>query len=143
MQYYTAELNHFYLASPPLWQRDDSWDGFQWIDADNREASVLSYRRIGIDGKELLILLNFTPVVHEDFWLSVARAGDYVEVFNSDEERFGGSGVVNEGTLTSTETEHGTYVRLRLPPLAMTVIQYQENKKRNAQPKTKTTSKLP
>ena len=74
-QHYVSELNHLYLKTPALWQRDDSWDGFRWIDADNRDQSIISYRRIDGKGKELFILINFTPVAREDFLLGVPDAG--------------------------------------------------------------------
>ena len=131
-QYYVASLNHFYLASPALWQKDDSWDGFVWIDADDREHSLLSYRRIDREGKELIVVLNFTPVVHDDFWLRVPESGTYEEVFNSDEVRFGGSGVINEG---QRKAEGNPYqkgeniLRLRIPPLGMTILAKKEEKK--------------
>ena len=124
-QHYTAELNQFYLASTPLWQRDDSWDGFQWIDADNRDQSILSYRRIDKKGKELIVLLNFTPVAREDYLLGVPASGIYQEVFNSDRPEFGGSGVVNLGDLRTTGQPWNYLadsVRLRIPPLGMTVL---------------------
>ncbi len=124
-QHYVAELNHLYLESPTLWQRDDGWDGFQWIDPDNRDHSIISYRRIDRKGKELLILINFTPVVREGYFLGVPQAGIYEEVFNSDEERFGGSGVVNTGDLHTTGQPWNYLadsIRLRVPPLGMTVL---------------------
>ncbi len=131
-QYYVASLNHLYLASPTLWQRDDSWDGFVWIDADDRERSLLSYRRRDREGNEMIVVLNFTPVVHNDFWLRVPEVGTYEEVFNSDETRFGGSGVVNEGALEATVNpyrEEENILRLTLPPLGMTILAKQKTKK--------------
>ena len=127
-QLYLADLNNFYLKYPALWQVDDSWKGFQWIDADNRDASVLSYRRIAENGKELLVVLNFTPVVYEDYFLRVPTEGTYEEIFNSDSERYGGSGVTNEGARFESMRDpiFGTYsegIRLRVPPLGVTVLQ--------------------
>ena len=123
-QRYVAELNHLYIASPQLWQNDDSWEGFSWIDADNKEQSVVSYRRIAEDASELVVLINFTPVAREDFPLGVP-AGSYEELINSDDERFGGSGVVNRGEIkTISLASHGfdNSIRLRVPPLGMTVL---------------------
>lgn len=122
MQYYVAELNHWYLQTPALYEIDGSWDGFRWIDADNSTQSVLSYRRIDKKGHEIIVAVNFTPVVHEDFWLGVPDAGTYEEIFNSDDVRFGGSGVVNVGTLHTTPVPNHNLpatLRFRLPPLAM------------------------
>jgi len=136
-QYYVASLNHLYLASPALWQRDDSWDGFVWIDADDRERSLLSYRRRDREGNEMIVVLNFTPVVHNDFWLRVPEVGVYEEVFNSDEIRFGGSGVVNEGDLEATVNpyrEEENVLRMTVPPLGMTILAKKKNKKISATP---------
>ncbi len=126
-QYFVAELNHFYLKQPPLWQKDDSWDGFRWIDADNRDQSILSYRRIDGEGKELIILLNFTPVRREEFLIGIPKSGIYEEIFNSDRPEFGGSGAENRGNLCSTGKEWNgcpDSLRITVPPLAMAVFQW-------------------
>ncbi len=137
-QRFTAELNHVYLSSPELWQRDDSWGGFSWIDANNKDQSIVSYRRFAEDGNELIVLINFTPVVYEDYILGVPEKGNYEEVLNSDDERFGGSGVVNKGVLKATdEPSHGldASVRLRVPPLGMTILKKKTVKKGRASTK--------
>ena len=124
-QRYVAELNHFYLSQPALWQIEGSWDGFKWIDPDDNERSIISYRRIAKDGKELLVLINFTPVVYENFLLGTDVSGTYEEIFNSDDARFGGSGVINEGDLKTTGKGISSCrdsVEIRVPPLAVTVL---------------------
>ncbi len=123
-QRYVAELNQLYLASPQLWQIDGSWEGFSWIDANNKDQSIVSYRRIAEDKSELVILINFTPVAREDFIMGVPE-GSYEELINSDDERFGGSGVVNKGVLkTDAFGAHGfdNSIRLRVPPLGITIL---------------------
>ena len=135
-QRYVAELNHLYLRSPELWQVDDSWDGFSWIDADNSSQSIVSYRRKAKDGQELIVLANFTPVVYEDFVMGVPK-GTYEEILNSDDERFGGSGVVNIGELKTQKVgAHGfeDSIRFRVPPFAITIL---KKKNRRARPKSK------
>ena len=118
-------LNAFYLAEPALWQVDDSFDGFRWIDADDKDRSVISFRRIDKKGKELIVVINFTPSTYEDFWLQVPADGTYVEVFNTDEVRFGGSGVTNTGVRFRSESAGGKHaVRLRIPPLGACVLRY-------------------
>ena len=131
LQYYTAELNHLYLKTPALWEIDDSWDGFQWIDVDNQSQSIISFRRIDRQGREILILINFTPVAREDFLLGVPSAGVYEEIFNSDCEEFGGSGVINVGDLESTGIPWNNAedsLKLRVPPLGMLVLQRKKKK---------------
>ncbi len=140
-QRYVAELNHLYLANPALWQRDNSWEGFAWIDANNSSQSIASYRRIDDSGNELMVLLNFTPVAYEDYILGVPYSGSYEEVLNSDDERFGGSGVVNKGVLRAgTDGAHGLNfsLRLRVPPLGVTILR---KKLRAARTTKKTTAK--
>ncbi|MBQ2999637.1 MAG: 1,4-alpha-glucan branching protein GlgB, partial [Clostridia bacterium] len=129
LQYYVAELNHFYLKTPALWEIDDSWNGYQWIDADNRSQSIVSFRRIDQRGREVIVLINFTPVAREEFLLGVPSAGVYEEIFNSDREEFGGSGVINLGDLTSTGVPWNNSedsLKLRVPPLGMLVLQYKK-----------------
>ena len=97
LQLFTAELNHFYLSHPELWETDDSFEHFKWIDADNSEQSILSYRRIAKNGRELVMLINFLPVERTDFLLAVPNGGTWEEIFNTDEVRFGGRGKINTG----------------------------------------------
>ena len=124
-QLFAGELNQFYLEHPPLWQNDESWDGFRWIDADNRQQSVLSYRRIDNRGKELLVILNFTPTAYEHYRIGVPCAGTYDELFSTDSEEFGGSGVTNTGKIPSDAVPmHGMEqsVELRIPPLGGLIL---------------------
>ena len=126
LQLFNAELNHFYLEHPMLWEKDDSMDGFCWIDADNKDQSIYSYRRIGKGGKELIILLNFLPVKRENFLLAVPQKGSYKEVFNTDEERFGGNGITNPGILRTEPCMLRGYtdaVSITVPPTSAVILQ--------------------
>ena len=89
---YTRELNHFYKANAPLWQIDYSWEGFSWISSDDNTNSVIAFRRMDDKGKELICVSNLTTVDRFDYKIGVPVAGTYEVVFNSDEERFGGTG---------------------------------------------------
>ena len=123
MQLFVAELNHFYLEHPPLWQRDADAEGFAWIDAHDADQSIFSYRRRDARGAELTVLLNFTPVEHNGFRLSVPKSGIYEEVLNTDEVRFGGRGRVNAGrVLTETCDGTGEFIRIRVAPMSATVF---------------------
>ena len=122
LQRYIAELNHFYLENPALWEEDSSWRGFAWIDADRREDSVFTYRRMS-DGEGLCIALNFTPVPRVGFELVLPEGGEHLEVFNSDRTEYGGSGLVNRGPLTAKEDGDGIFrLYLDLPPLGAVII---------------------
>lgn len=125
MQLYTARLNHLYLQYPALWELDGSPDGFEWIDADNEEQSIYSYRRRDRKGRELVVVLNFTPVRYDDFLLAVPKEGYYEELFNSDDESFGGSGCTNEGrfrTEAAMLRSYGQAIRIKVPPLGAAVF---------------------
>lgn len=134
-QLYCADLNNFYLAHPELWQSDDGWHGFSWLEPDDRERCVISYVRRDRAGRELIVAVNLTPKAYDDFFLPVTSEGSYEEVFNSDSEKYGGSGVTNAsarfsagpnpsiGFHRSAEDVSPYAVRLRLPPLGVTVLQ--------------------
>ena len=131
---YIAGLNAFYLENRALWELDDTWAGFEWIDADDRERSVFSYRRRDKEGNELVVILNFTPVVREDYELRVPDdRAKYREVLNSDSSEYGGSNVVNTSELSALKREDGICVlKLRLSPLGATIL-----KKINTEPTKK------
>lgn len=125
-QHYVKCLNAFFKENKGLWQKNYAEDGFDWIDPDNNEQSIISYVRHGerrVDDR--VVIINWDPATYEEFRLGVPREGNYVEVFNSDAVEFGGSGVVNEGKLISTpEPFNGqdNSIVLRLPPLAGVVL---------------------
>ncbi|MBE6554437.1 MAG: 1,4-alpha-glucan branching protein GlgB [Ruminococcaceae bacterium] len=98
LQLFVAELNHFYLSEPALWECDREPAGFALIDGENAAQSILSYRRRARDGSELVVLLNLAPKAYDDFLLAVPTDGEYTEVWNSDAARFGGGGRENRGT---------------------------------------------
>ncbi len=126
LQLYVSELNSIYLESPQLW----SYDGFEWIDAEDRERSIISYRRRAESGEELIAVINFTPVAREGYTLGVPSGGEYEEIFNSDSLRFGGSGVVNAGAIAASDTPMrglAYSLRFRLPPLGALVLRKKQN----------------
>lgn len=123
---YVRALNHFFAEQKGLWQKNYDESGFTWIDADNNEQSIISYVRRGkrpVD--DCTVLINWGVNPFEEFRMGVPREGNYEEVFNSDAEQFGGSGVVNSGTLVSEPIPHQGFensIVLRVPPLAGLVL---------------------
>ena len=87
---FTKELNHFYVAHPELWEIDYGWDGFNWISGDDKDNSVIAFRRMSKSGDELIAIFNFTPVDHGEYRIGVPEKGIYEAVFNSDMEKYGG-----------------------------------------------------
>ena len=87
---YVKEINHFYLENSPLWENDQNWEGFNWVNEQDRDNSVLSYKRIDKNGDEVLVVANFTPVAREKYHLPVPEKCEYEVWLNSDWKRFGG-----------------------------------------------------
>ncbi len=89
---YTKALNHFYTEQKSLWQIEDSWDGFTWINANDENNSVISFMRKGrAKGDYLICVCNFTPVRRENYVIGVPSNGDYTVVFSSDDQKYGGT----------------------------------------------------
>ena len=110
MKDYVRTLNHFYLEHGQLWEIDDGWDGFEWIDPDRCEDNTLSYIRKSQDGEELIILLNFAPCRREGYKLRVKSKGSYSVLVNSDQARFGGSGSEIKTMKSKAHREGGKWV---------------------------------
>ena len=122
------DLNRIYRREPALHQVDFSPDGFEWIDADNAEASVIAFlRKPAAEGAPLLVVCNFTPVPRRNFLIGVPRRGTWKEILNSDAREYGGSGWGNLGEVESVPVSaHGRVesLNLSLPPLATIVLRW-------------------
>lgn len=93
LQNYVKALLHLYKKNPCMYENDHDWDGFEWINANDRERSIFSFIRKSKDGKNnLLFVINFTPVAREDYMVGVPKNKTYKLVLNSDDATFGGSG---------------------------------------------------
>ncbi|CUH95423.1 1,4-alpha-glucan branching enzyme GlgB [Propionispora sp. 2/2-37] len=122
LQQYVRDLNRFYRNEAALWEIDFKWNGFQWIECNDYMQSILSFIRRGHDpGQFVIVICNFTPVVREEYRIGVPEAGFYREVFNSDNEVYGGSGQKNQVPVEAEPVawNHQPYsLLLRIPPLA-------------------------
>lgn len=117
---YVQELNHFYVEEEAFWENDSDWSGFSWIDCNNCEQSILCFCRKSKD-HEVIVVSNFTPVCRFDYRIGVPKPGQYQEVWNSDQTRFGGSGQENRLLQEALREEyHGLpySLTLTIPPLA-------------------------
>lgn len=90
---FVRDLNHFYLSHPQFWQNELDWTGFQWIDPDNAEENLLSFRRIDCRNREVLVICNFCPVARPACRLGVPRRGQYRPALCSDDPKYGGTGM--------------------------------------------------
>ncbi|MBR4903500.1 MAG: 1,4-alpha-glucan branching protein GlgB [Selenomonadaceae bacterium] len=128
MQTYSQALNKFYLENKSLWQVDFDWNGFQWIDCNDNDNSIVSFiRKAEKSDDYLIVVCNFTPETRKDYRIGVPDKGAYVEVFNSDAEEFGGSGVVNSDKLTTEDFSwhnRNQSIRLTVPPLATVFLRH-------------------
>ncbi len=127
---YVKDLNHFYKRNNAFWLKDYKHEGFEWIEADDNKQSVLSFTRSGEKTDDLrVILCNFTPVPRENYKIGVPFQGQYREIFNSDLEKYGGSGIVNENPIESKKEElHGfsQSIKVTVPPLAAVYLKLEK-----------------
>ncbi|MCR4842393.1 MAG: 1,4-alpha-glucan branching protein GlgB [Eubacterium sp.] len=124
-QEFIRDANHFYLKHREMWEVDHSWEGFQWICADDADRNIVSYRRISKNGRELVFVFNFAPVAREHYGVDVTKSRAYHEIFNTDAVEYGGEGVLNEGDLiplNKPEDKHSYYLEVTLPPLGGIVL---------------------
>lgn len=120
---YTQALNTFYKKNAPLWQIDYSWEGFSWISSDDNTNSVIAFRRTDKKGKEIIAVSNLTTVHRSGYEIGVPAAGTYEVVFNSDEERFGGTGKGTSGQIKSNPRPmHGHEQSISLELAGMSTI---------------------
>ena len=119
--HYKKSLLHFYKKESALWEQDHFPQGFQWIDADDVDHSIYSFIRRS-RGEELIVISNFTPVVRRGYRVKLPKQGKYKEVFNSDREEYGGSGVENEGVYTTEKITGEDFwegeIQITLAPLS-------------------------
>jgi len=126
LQRWITDLNGLYRDSPALYATDFDSGGFEWIDAGDSSNSVISYLRGWPGDTNLVIVLNFTPVVREGYRVGVPFAGTWVERLNSDAPCYGGSGVGNMGAVeTLGDAWHGRpdSIAVTLPPLGALVFE--------------------
>jgi 1,4-alpha-glucan branching enzyme len=114
-------LNYIYKSEPALWQLDDTYEGFDWIDFHDADNSVVSFLRKSRDGDVVAFIVNATPVVRYDYRLGVPESGFYRELINTDAETYGGGNVGNLGGVPTQDVpwmarEHS--ILIHLPPLA-------------------------
>lgn len=125
MQHCVKELNSIYKNHPALYEKAFSNDGFEWISYNDEQNSVIAYIRKGHYAEnDLIVVCNFTPMVHYNYKIGVHQHQNWKEIFNSDAKRYGGSGVENKAIVVKAETaHHKTFsAEITLPPLACIVF---------------------
>jgi 1,4-alpha-glucan branching enzyme len=129
VQQFVGDLNRVYRFEPALYELDVDPAGFEWVDASDSEASVLSFIRRGANGDTVLCVFNLTPVPRTSYRIGVPREGRWREIVNSDATVYGGSGQGNLGAVDALPVAmHGrrSSVLLTLPPLAVVMLKHEE-----------------
>lgn len=129
VQKLVRDLNQLYTSEPALFEKQFEPEGFEWMDISDHQQSILIYARKGNRVKDtLLIALNMTPVPRENYPIGLYRTGGWKEILNSDDKKYGGSGMVNKETFHAhKESVHGKdfAIRVTLPPLGGIVLRKQ------------------
>ena len=128
MQEYVAELLKLYRAYPCLYKVDNSWEGFEWVKADDLELSTYSFiRKCPTSKKKLLFVLNMTPMERKDYRVGVPQKKKYKLILNSDDKRFGGDGHVIPEVIAA-EKEPCDYrdysISFDLPPYSSAIFAF-------------------
>ncbi len=128
MQNFYKALNAVYKNTPALYEKGFSGEGFEWISYDDNENSVISYVRKGYNENEYVVVIcNLTPSVRECYKIGVPLQGKLIEIFNSDANEFGGSGVKNKKEITiKQESWNGknNSAEITLAPLAVSIFKF-------------------
>ena len=116
IQNWMRDLLHLYKKNRALYDQDSTWEGFEWINADDRDRSIYSFMRHGKGGKKnLLFVINFTPMARDDYRVGVPRRKQYKLVMNSDDLQYGGKGEVRPKVYSFA---------YKLPPYGVAVFEF-------------------
>ncbi len=127
LQACVRRLNHFYKETPALYEVDDSWNGFQWLTANDKDNSVLAFTRSDKAGNTIVCVVNFTPVFHPIYRIGLPLGGTLKEAFNTDLEAYGGSNQYNAYELSARPEECNGLpfsVEICVPPLSCVYFTY-------------------
>lgn len=121
-----TDLNSIYKAEPALYRYAFSDQGFEWVDYGDRENSVIIFlRKSGKKEDTLVVICNFTPEVRSYYRVGVPYRGTWKEILNSDNLKYSGSGVINQGDIHTSPVKYHSKdysITLNLPPLAVSVL---------------------
>ena len=124
LQQFFKQANALYLAHPELWELDFSWEGFEWIEADDNQANTVAFLRKDAKGEALVIVCNFSPVDRTGYTVGVPIPGVYTCIFNSDELDFGGKGGGDHEPVRSRYVEsqgREQSITISLPPMSAVI----------------------
>ncbi len=132
LQKFTKELNHFYKDHSQLWEIDYSWEGFQWISSDDNCNSVIAFRRMNKDGKEIIAVFNWTPNSFDSYQIGVPEKGTYKVVLDTSLAKYGGNKPRLGGTYKSANKPMHSFeqsIDIKLGGLSAIYLERTETKK--------------
>ena len=118
LQKMVLEINHLYLAHPQLWEKDFDWEGYEWVDFLDAERSVISYLRKGQGGSVLFLIHHFSTELHSSYRVFLKNVKKVVEIFNSDDGKYGGSNLIGRDTQI-----FGDCIEICLPALSTVIFE--------------------
>lgn len=122
LQSFVRDLNHFYLENSPMWEIDDSWDGFQWLVHDDNTQNVVIFRRTNDEGDDVIAICNFAPVERDGYRFGIPEEKNYEIALNSDDIRYGGNGIKEKEIILSEKIAmHGkaNSIAVDIPPMSV------------------------
>ena len=132
-QLFFKDMNHLYLDNKAFWELDHNYEGFNWIEADNSEQSILIFaRRSRNDEDTLIFVVNFTSIVYYDYQIGVPFLGEYEELFNTDDAKYGGSGQTMDTILVAEKSPFHNQpysLKIKVPPMATLILKVKNIKK--------------
>ncbi len=130
IQNLVKDLNHLYTGLPALYELDSDGNGFQWLEAEDSQRSVLVFlRRAENNSSMALVVVNMTPAAHHNYRVGLPDEGHFIERFNSDSAAYGGSNMGNLGGVNSEAIHWNGYdasVSLTIPPLSTMIFERQQ-----------------
>ncbi len=129
-QLFFKDINNLYLNNKAFWELDHDYRGFNWIEPDNNEQSILIFaRRSRNDEDTLVFVINFTSIVYYDYKIGVPFLGSYEEIFNTDDSKYGGSGQVMGEILIAEKIPFHNQpysLTIKVPPMAALILKINE-----------------
>ena len=123
-QAFFKAMNAFYLQQPALWEQDDSWQGFQWLCADDNQANTVAFLRWDREGKPLIVVANFSPNHRKGYRVGAPFGGTWAPIFNTDAAEFGGTGLGDTGPLKTEKVPYHDQAQslvIDLPPMSVMI----------------------
>ncbi len=125
-----TDLNKLYKKNPALYEQQFSAAGFEWISYDDHENSVITYIRKGAkEENPLIIACNFTPIPRTEYRIGLPNGGKLMQIFNSDDEKYGGSGLSNQKEINIDDhswNNRSNSAEITIPPLGAVVFKIEE-----------------